>query len=171
MPRVKPIKVMTNIVKLQPYPSQLWLEDGTEVRLVPLNRTAYHPLYITRDGRPFAYVYARNKQTRLYQWQLIPKNPFTDTTAGGRYNAYRKQRYLKLGKTFGNILIHIAVALAWNGPQDTDEFGHPFQCHHLNGITMDNRHTNLIWLSRADHRRFDAALKGGLILSTNSLTA
>lgn len=161
---------MASILKLQPHPSQAWLEDGTEVRLVPIERTAYRPLYVTADGHPYSHVLVRNKQTGMYVWEFHRLTPALDTTRRSRYNPNRRQRYYKMHSDYGNILIHIAVALAWNGPQETDEFGHPFQCHHLNGITMDNRNTNLIWLSRADHRRFDAALKQGHILSTNNLT-
>ena len=59
----------------------------------------------------------------------------------------------------GNPHCHILVAIAWIGPR---RFYH--ECHHLNGDNTDNRASNLIWLSPEAHRRFDAALKKGLIL-------
>ena len=52
------------------------------------------------------------------------------------------------------------------------EKGIKMECHHLNGNICDNRASNLIWLSQTEHRRFDAALAQGLILTlTDPLAA
>ena len=41
------------------------------------------------------------------------------------------------------------VASAEKGNQER------YECHHLNGVTFDNRVENVIWLSRKEHRLFD----------------
>lgn len=64
----------------------------------------------------------------------------------------------------GNPHCHILVAIAWICPRRVDRLGHKYECHHLNGDHTDNRASNLIWLSHEAHRRFDAALRQGLIL-------
>ena len=68
----------------------------------------------------------------------------TSTTTNNskvRYNARRKQRYLKFAHALGkdqHILVSHAVHLAWVGPIPE---GHVVD--HLNGITTDNRAENL----------------------------
>ena len=154
------------MVNVMVYPPSLFLHDGTEVRLVPLNRTAFRPLYCAADGRVFSFC-------RRY---LYPLKPTITNYPCSKPNGRRKQVYLKLRQDYGNILIHIAVALAWHGdPNEVCTLSAQrsvfcqtkpvFECHHLNGITFDNRASNLIWLSPSEHRRFDAALHSGLILT------
>ncbi|MBO7458054.1 MAG: HNH endonuclease [Paludibacteraceae bacterium] len=63
-----------------------------------------------------------------------------------------------------NYNVHILVCTAFWGPRPKDKKGNDFECHHLNGNKFDTRPANLIWLSRKEHLRFDAALRKGLIL-------
>ena len=65
-------------------------------------------------------------------------------------------------------MCHILVCATFHGPRPVDKNGRVFECHHLNGNPIDNRAENLIFLSHEDHRRFDAALKRGLILTHQS---
>ena len=70
-------------------------------------------------------------------------------------NAVRKQRYLQYKNVLGSgkhILVSRAVWLAWSGKP----IPKGYQMHHLNGITTDNRLENIVCLSRAEHRRYDA---------------
>ena len=149
----------------QNLPSSLVYDDGTEVRLVPPERTGGRALYVSANGTPFSYV--RNR--------LRPLVPAVSNYPCSKANGRRKQFYLKLRNDYGCIFIHHAVALAFIGPQPM-EWAPPtakipswhwrgYECHHLNGITTDNRPSNLIWLSQAEHRRFDAALANGRILT------
>ena len=135
------------------------LPDGTEIRRVPdMTRTGNRPLYVTFDGRPFSHVLVKDHETGQFIWIYRPVAPILDTCPCNRFNGNRVQRYYKM-RYHGNIYLHIAVALAWIGEQQTDEEGYLYQCHPLNGITSDNRASNLIWLSRADHRLYDARQK------------
>ena len=126
------------------YNKSLFLPDGTEVRLVPLERTAFRSLYCAADGRVFSFC-------RRYLYQL---KPTITNYPCSKPNGRRKQVYLKLRQDYGNILIHIAVALAWHGDPPSS-----FECHHLNGITFDNRAANLIWLTPEQHKIYDQQLK------------
>lgn len=136
------------------------LDDGTVVQLVlPLSRTGGHPLYVTEDGAVYSHVLQRDRVTREYGWRYRRLKPSLDTTPGSKFNPNRTQRYLKMRSDYGNILIHIAVALAWVGEQPVDADGKKYECHHLNGITADNRACNLIWLSHDEHREYDRKLK------------
>ena len=138
------------------HPLQDWLPDGTEIRRVPdMKRTGNRPLYTTFDGAPYSHILQRDHVHGGYKSIYRLQVPTVDTCPCNRFNGNRVQRYFKMVH-FGGIYLAHAVALAWIGEQQTDEDGRPFQCHHLNGVTFDNRASNLIWLSRADHRRYDA---------------
>ena len=141
----KRMKMVSGIPDLPP---SLVCEDGTEVRLLPRDKTGGKALYVSADGRCYSY----------YRCVLRLVKPQDDTSKTNRFNAHRKQKYLRM-TSYGNILVHIAVAIAWIGPKPTDENGVPFECHHLNGITKDNRVENLIWLSKAEHKIYDAQLR------------
>ena len=119
-------------------PPSLFLEDGTEVRLLPLEKTGGKALYVSADGRCFSY----------FRCVLQLVKPQADTSKTNRFNAHRKQKYLRM-TSYGNILVHIAVAIVWIGPKPSDEF----ECDHLNGITTDNRVTNLQWVTPAENRK------------------
>ena len=119
-------------------PPSLYLEDGTEVRLLPLEKTGGKALYVSADGRCFSY----------FRCVLRLVKPQADTSKTNRFNAHRKQKYLRM-TSYGNILVHIAVAIVWIGPKPGDEF----ECDHLNGITTDNRVTNLQWVTPAENRK------------------
>lgn len=137
------------------HPAEVVLEDGTAVRLVqPIERTGNRPLYVSADGRAFSHIRVRNKKTGEPCWIFRKQVPNFDTTPVNRFNGHRKQRYYKMSN-FGNIFLSHAVALAWISPQPVDEKGNNYECHHLNGIVADNRATNLIWLSRQEHRLFN----------------
>ena len=141
------------------HPLRDFLPDGTEIRRVPdMTRTGNRPLYVTFDGRPFSHVLVKDHETGQFIWIYRPVAPILDTCPCNRFNGNREQRYHKM-RYHGYIYLHIAVALAWIGEQPTDEEGYRYQCHHLNGITSDNRASNLIWLSRANHRLYDARQK------------
>lgn len=119
-------------------PPSLFLEDGTEVRLLPLEKTGGKALYVSADGRCCSY----------FRCVLRLVKPQADTSKTNRFNAHRKQKYLRM-TSYGNILVHIAVAIVWIGPKPGDEF----ECDHLNGITTDNRVTNLQWVTTAENRK------------------
>ena len=142
------------------HPRTDWTADGTELHLVrPLVRTKNKPLYTSEEGIPYTRVRRKYKHTDVYVWKYLRLKPGPDTTANSKFNSGRKQRYLKLSYRYGNILISHAVCLAWNGPRRVDNNGRAYECHHLNGITTDNRACNLIWLSQAKHRKYDARQK------------
>lgn len=142
------------------YNKSLFLPDGTEVRLVPLERTAFRSLYCAADGRVFSFC-------RRYLYQL---KPAITNYPCSKPNGRRKQVYLKLRQDYGNILIHVAVALAWHGDPSNSSVScgltakrsgskAAYEVHHLNGITFDNRAANLIWLTPEQHKIYDQQLK------------
>ena len=123
--------------------------EETEVRIVPRESTDGRAFYVSRDGRKGCYVKPNGVVRKC--------NATTSTTENCKIhsNAVRKQRYLQYKNVFGSgkhILVSHAVWLAWSGKPIPE--GH--QMHHLNGIVTDNRLENIICLSRAEHRRYDA---------------
>ena len=133
----------------QNHPLKDSLPDGTEVRLVPPERTKFRPLYISADGRPFSHVWVKDKSTGQYRWEFHLLAAMPDTSKTNKYNGNRKQKYLKMGADYGHILVHTAVALAWIG----DKPGSAYGVDHLNGITSDNRVENLQWITPAENHR------------------
>ena len=131
------------------YKSYLTAADGTIVRLCPLERTKGKAIYCSRDAQFFSF-------TRYGLRPIKPCHYAIDTAyrSGGRKN------YLSIRQAGGETC-HMLMALTWIGPKP----GHGYEVHHLNGIATDNRVSNLIWLSHSEHRRFDNALKQGLILT------
>ena len=140
--------------------------------VLPISRTGGHLLFASSEGILYSFHHGTYHPLRP-QHTSGPKN---------KKNGRRKQIYYKMSRHYGNILVHHAVALAFIGPRPVEWLPptpkipyrhlHAFDCHHLNGITTDNRPSNLIWLSQAAHRRFDAALAQGLILTlTDPLAA
>ena len=123
------------------YPSSLVYEDGTEVRLCPLEKTKGKALYVSADGRCFSY----------YRRVLRLVKPQADTSKTNRFNGHRKQKYLRM-TYYGNILVHRAVALVWIKWLDA-ETARRMVVDHLNGITTDNRVENLQWVTRKENEK------------------
>lgn len=136
--------------------------------VLPISRTGGYPLYASSEGVLYSFHHGTYHQLRP-QHTSGPKS---------KKNGRRKQIYYKMSDRYGNILVHHAVALAFIGPRPVEWLPptpkisyrhlHAYDCHHLNGITTDNRPENLIWLSQSAHRRFDAALAQGLILTRDT---
>ena len=133
---LKPTTIMAQTTRN--LPPSLFAADGSELRLLPLHRTGGKPLYVSNDGRCFSY----------YRCVLRLVKPQADTSKTNRFNGRRKQKYLRMTR-YGNILVHIAVAIAWIGPKPADGY----VIDHLNGITTDNRMSNLQWVTPAENRR------------------
>ena len=126
------------------YPSSLVYEDGTEVRLCPLEKTKGKALYVSADGRCFSF----------YRRVLRLVKPQADTSKTNRFNGHRKQKYLRM-TSYGNILVHRAVALVWIAGLEPEQASHAEQMvvDHLNGITTDNRVENLQWVTRKENEK------------------
>ena len=123
--------------------------EETEVRIVPRESIDGRAFYVSRDGK---------KGCNIMPSGMVRKcnaTPSTNANSKRHYDAVRKQHYLQYKNVFGSgkhIYVSHAVWLAWSGKPIPE--GH--QMHHLNGIVTDNRLENLICLSRAEHRRYDA---------------
>lgn len=126
----------------QIFPAKRKASDGTELRLCPLDRTHGKPLYCSADGRFF------NRKGRELRPSVLRQRTWRSHNgiSGSHYPSMRQ---------YGNC--HILIALTWIGPRPDG-----YECHHRNGDMYDNRASNLIWLSRDDHRRYDAALRAAL---------
>ncbi len=118
-----------------PYLEHVVLDDGTELRLVPIERTG-RPLYITRDGRAYSYVRGTYRQLK-----------FNHPTRSKKNRKNRVQPYVQLSH-FNDIFVHHAVLLAWVGPRPEG-----YECDHLNGNGADNRLENLEWVTPEENRR------------------
>ena len=125
------------------YPPRAVLEDGTEVRLIPVERTG-RPLYASRDGHVYSWHRTAFRQLK----------PQYATYPCSKANGRRKQRYLKMTDRYAYIYAHHAVLYAWVGPCPKG-----FECDHLNGITTDNRLENLEWVTPEENRRRAVALR------------
>ena len=130
------------------HPKRDVLPDGTEIRLVlPLERTGNRHLYVTASGRAFSHVRVKDKKTGVTRWIYREQVLFTLTPGKLSVNANRKQRYYVMPH-HGDIYLHIAVCLAWNGPCPDG-----YECDHINGIVSDNRASNLQWVTPAENRK------------------
>lgn len=125
------------------FPSELTAADGSIVRLCPLWRTKGIPVYCSSNAFFFSYVNATLRRIKPSRYA-----PDTAYCSGGRKN------YLSIRRKPCCAPCHTLVALTWIGPRRKG-----YQCHHLNGITTDNRADNLIWLSPSRHKRYDARLR------------
>lgn len=106
-----------------------------EVRVVPREGKNGIRLFVSRDAQ-VAY-----KQLRNGVKISVRGTRTTTQNSKVRYNARRKQRYLKFAHALGkdqHILVSHAVHLAWVGP-----IPNGYVVDHLNGVTTDNRAENL----------------------------
>ena len=128
---------------------KIYLQDGTELRLCvgAVPRQGHAKLYCSAMGIFFS----------LSSRGLNPNKPYVTKNFRRKPNVH--SYYPRMCGFIGNPYCHILVAIAWVGPRRFNN-----ECHHLNGNHTDNRASNLIWLSPEAHRRFDAALKKGLVL-------
>ena len=125
------------------------IRDGIILTLVPKPEEPVQ-FYISDDGRWAKAIYPNGNEN----WR--PQS--TTNTPGSKANGRRKQRYFNYRDAWrrhDGIQAHHAVLLAYVGPRPMDELGRPYQSHHLNFITSDNRADNLCWVSIADHPRYD----------------
>ena len=120
------------------------LPDGTPVKYCH----SPEPLYATEDGLHIYFFLPLIGVCRELPQRLLKPAP-------GTRNYNRKQQYKVVTAPKNTYLVHLLVASAWHGPHHYPDF----ECHHLNGITTDNRPENLIWLSPEDHRHYDARQK------------
>ena len=130
-----------NILDEQSPPQMAVLQDGTEVRLVPLRRTGGKPLYVTRDGRGFSHLTKRLKEIKVHK--VFDKKGRTS---------------LKF-RNHNNIRVHHAVLEAWGYPRPPG-----MECDHINGDPQDNRLENLEWVTPQENvrRRWINKAKKGL---------
>ena len=127
------------------------IRDGITLTLVqkPEEKVQF---YVSDDGRWGLAIYPNGNEN----WKPVQTTTFPNSK--DQKDAKRKQRYYQFRHAWGKnkgILTHHAVLLAYVGPRPVDELGRPYQSHHLNGITSDNRADNLCWVSIADHPRYD----------------
>lgn len=136
-------------------PEKISLPDGTELRLCvgAVPRQGHAKLYCSATGIFFSLSSRGLNQIKCYHVKNFKAKP--------NVHSY----YPRMCGFIGNPYCHLLVAFAWIGPR---RFNH--ECHHLNGNHTDNRACNLIWLTHADHLRFDAALRQGLVLERQDPT-
>lgn len=111
-------------------------EDGTEVRLCPLEKTNGKPLYCSRDG----VFYSRRMAKGVLRFRRIVVNrtPPRDTRlCHTRYPFVRQ---------YGSAMCHTLMALTWIGPRPKG-----YQCDHLNGDMLDWSADNLQWVTPAEN--------------------
>ena len=126
-----------NILDEQGPPQMAVLQDGTEIRLVPLHLTDNKPLYVDVNGNGYSYLRG--------QFRHI----FADSA---------RQGYLKF-RRYKNINAAHAVLEAWGFPRPKG-----YECDHINGNHTDNRLTNIEWVTPAENvrRRWVNKAKKGL---------
>lgn len=128
---------MNDNFKEQKPPELAILQDGTVIRLVPIERTG-KALYASKDGEVYSYYRSRFRKLK----------PTLTALPGSKYTHNKKHQYLKLWGMYNNILVHHAVKEAWEGPRPAGMI-----CDHINGNTMDNRLCNLEWVTPEENMR------------------
>ena len=116
-----------------------------EVRIVPIEGKNGVRLFVSNDAH-VAYKILPTKQKIT-----VRATATTTINSKVRYNARRKQRYLKFAHALGedmHILVSHAVHLAWIGPIPDG-----YVVDHLNGITTDNRDSNLQAITPQENAR------------------
>ena len=117
---------MDNILQIEGPPQMAVLQDGTEIRLVPLHLTDNKPLYVDVNGNGYSYVRG--------QFRYIK-----GTTEKDGYLSFKHHKCIKVSH---------AVLEAWGFPRPKG-----YECDHINGNHTDNRLTNLEWVTRAENIR------------------
>ena len=112
------------------------LQDGTEIRLVPLELTK-RPLYMDRDGHAFSYV--RGMFRKIKPQEKRPSK---------RFQSKNEKRVYYVMRHHGDIKLHAAVLEAWGFPRPPG-----YQCDHINGDHFDNRLENLEWVTPQENAR------------------
>lgn len=133
-------------------PEVIFLPDGTELRLCTgaVPRKGHRKLYCSCMGIFYSLSSRGLNQVQYYRTKNFKAKPNVHSN------------YPRMCNFKGAPYCHLLVAYAWLNPGNTDK---QLECHHLNGDLTDFRASNLIWLSPEDHRRFDAALRQGIILT------
>ena len=122
--------------------------NGTPLRLVPCEQDNGYRFFVSKDGKIGLRIAPSGVET------LQNATAATCENCKVKYNANRKQRYLKYRhpwNTNKQILVSHAVYLAWSNKPIPP--GH--QIHHLNGITTDNCFDNLLCVLIPEHRIAD----------------
>ena len=121
-------------------------ENGTMVRLCPLTKTRHKPLYCSAEAEFFSFVRVKDTATGEYKRVLRQVKPWRTTHAPTR-NSGGWQNYPKVGG--GGQSCHVIMAMTWLGPKP----GAEYEVDHLNGVTTDNRASNLQWVTRKENGR------------------
>ena len=134
------------------YPPRAVLEDGTEIRLVPLNLTGGKPLYVSKDGQGYSYVRERFREI---------KDHSGDNRCRRDKSADRNFRNHNL------VRVPHAVLEAWGHPRPAG-----YECDHINGNPSDNRLCNLEWVTHEENvrRRWVANARQGKSYNGKRLT-
>ena len=113
--------------------------------------------FVPREGKDGIRFYVSDDAQEAYKILMngtridVRATPTTCENCKVQNNAKRKQRYLQFKHALGgdlNILASHAVHLAWIGPIPDG-----YVVDHLNGITTDNRASNLQAVTPAENAR------------------
>ena len=115
------------------YPPRAVLEDGTEIRLVPLNLTGGKPLYVSKDGQGYSYVREKFRAIK-------------DTSGNERKR--RDKDAVRKFRMYNSLRVQRAVLEAWGYPRPKG-----YECDHINGNPSDNRLENLEWVTHEENMR------------------
>jgi hypothetical protein len=120
----------------------------------------YNPIVTLPDGTPAKYchtpepLYASEDGEHIYfilpligVYRELPQRFLKPAPRSVNYG--RKQTYKVVTAPKNTYLVHLLVAAAWHGPHHYPDF----ECHHLNGITTDNRAENLQWVTRLENEK------------------